>query len=229
MVKSPSCRKTKEIMNLYFISGLGADKRIFQNLVLPEVFRIYYIEWVAVSENETMESYCRRLSSQINQQEPFSLVGVSFGGVIAVELAKLLSPVQTVLVSSFCYKEEVPWFYILIGKSGIYKMLPPRILLRPNNIAFRLFGAYKPEIKILLKNILEDTDPAFFEWAIRQLFSWDNHWKPANLIRIHGTADKILPYKKIMGAIPVKGGEHLMVYSKSAIVSQILTEKLRIV
>ena len=213
-------------MNLYFISGLGADKRIFQNLVLPEVFKIYYIEWVAVSENESMESYCKRLSSQINQQEPFSLVGLSFGGVIATELSKFLSPVQTVLISSFCFKKEVPWFYILLGNSGIYKILPPRFLLKPNNIAFRLFGAYKPEIKNLLTNILEDTDPAFFEWAIRQLFSWDNHWKPANLLRIHGTADKILPYKKIMNAIPVKEGEHLMVYSKSAIVSQILAENL---
>ena len=120
----------------------------------------------------------------------------------------------------------MPWFYVLLGNSGIYKILPPRFLLKPNNIAFRLFGAYKPEIKNLLTNILEDTDPAFFEWAIRQLFSWDNHWKPANLLRIHGTADKILPYKKIMNAIPVKEGEHLMVYSKSAIVSQILTENL---
>jgi pimeloyl-ACP methyl ester carboxylesterase len=213
-------------MNLYFISGLGADKRIFQNLVLPEVFKIYYIAWVPVSENESMESYCRRLSSQINQQEPFTLVGVSFGGVIAIELSKFLSPVQTVLISSFCFKKEVPWFYILLGESRIYKILPPRLLLRPNNIAFRLFGAYKPEIKNLLKNIFEDTDPAFFEWAIRQLFSWDNHWTPAKLIRIHGTADKILPYKEIMNAIPVKDGEHLMVYSKSAIVSRILIEKL---
>jgi len=213
-------------MNLYFISGLGADKRIFQNLVLPEVFKIHYIEWVAVSEKETMESYCTRLSAQINLEEPFSLVGLSFGGIIAIEMSKFLSPVQTVLISSFCLKKEVPWYYILLGKSRIYKILPPRFLLRPNNIAFRLFGAYKPEIKNLLRHIFQDTDPAFFEWAIRQLALWDNHWKPANLIRIHGTADKILPYKEIMNAIAVKDGEHLMVYSKSAIISQILKEKL---
>jgi hypothetical protein len=156
-------------------------------------------------------------------------VGLSFGGVIAIELSKFLSPVQTVLISSFCFKKEVPWFYILLGKSRIYKILPPRMLLRPNNIAFRLFGAYKPEIKNLLKNIFEDTDPQFFEWAIRQLFSWDNHWKPVNFVRIHGTADKILPYKAIMQAIPVKDGEHLMVYSKSAIVSEILTKNLQVV
>ena len=213
-------------MNLYFISGLGADSRIFQNLVLPEAFKIHYMEWIPVSKDETMKSYCWRLSSQIDQQEPFTILGLSFGGVIAIELSKFLHPVQTVLISSFCFKKEAPWFYILIGKSRIYKILPLRILLRPNNIAFRLFGAYKPDMKNLLRQILEDTDPAFFEWAIRQLFSWDNHWKPANLVRIHGTADKILPYKKIMQAIPVPGGEHLMTYSKSAMVSAILTEKL---
>jgi hypothetical protein len=215
-------------MNLYFISGLGADKRIFQNLMLPDTFKIHYIEWLTVSENETMESYCKRLSSQIDRDQPFSLIGLSFGGVIAIELSKLLAPVQTVLISSFCFKKEVPWFYILIGKSGIYKIISPRILLKPNNIVFRLFGAYKPEVKNLLKNILQDTDPDFFEWAIRHLFSWDNEWKPDNLLRIHGTADKILPYKKIMNAIPVEGGEHLMVYSKSAVVSQVLKENLKI-
>ena len=153
-------------------------------------------------------------------------VRLAFGGVIAIEMSKFLSPVQTVLISSFCFKKEVPWYYILLGKSRIYKILPPRMLLRPNNIAFRLFGAYKPEIKNLLKNIFQDTDPVFFEWAIRQLASWDSHWKPASLIRIHGTADKILPYKEIMNAIAVKDGEHLMVYSKSAVISRILTEKL---
>ncbi len=213
-------------MNLYFISGLGADSRIFQNLELPNAFKIHYIEWLPVSENESMESYCRRLSSQINQQEPFSLVGLSFGGVVAIEMSKFLKPSQTVMISSFCFKKEVPWFYILIGKSRIYKIIPPRLLLRPNNMAFRLFGAYKPEIKNLLRHILQDTDPVFFEWAIKQMFSWDNHWKPDNLIRIHGTADKILPYKAIMQAIPVKGGEHLMTFSKSAVVSQILAERL---
>lgn len=213
-------------MNLYFISGLGADSRIFQNLILPDAFNIHHIKWIPVSENESMESYCRRLSTQIDQQEPFTLIGLSFGGVIAVEMSKFLSPVQTVLISSFCFKNEVPWFYILIGKSRIYKIIPPRLLLKPNNMAFRLFGAYKPEVKSLLTHILQDTDPVFFEWAIKQLFSWDNHWKPANLIRIHGTADKILPYKEVMQAITVKGGEHLMTYSKSALVSQILTENL---
>ncbi|MEJ0082498.1 MAG: hypothetical protein WDM78_16440 [Puia sp.] len=95
-------------MNLYFISGLGADKRIFQNLVLPEVFKIYYIDWVTVSENESMESYCRRLSSQINTLEPFSLVGLSFGGVIAIEMSKFFLRYRRCWYPVFALRKKCP-------------------------------------------------------------------------------------------------------------------------
>jgi pimeloyl-ACP methyl ester carboxylesterase len=214
-------------MNLYFISGLGADKRVFQKLILPDSFTVHYIDWLPVSADESLESYCRRLSEQVDQKQPFSLVGLSFGGVISIEMSKFLIPVQTVLISSFCLTKEVPWFYVFLKKTRLYRLLPIRLILKPNNMVFRLFGAYKPAVKELLKNILEDTDPKFFAWALKQLFSWNNNWKPANLVRIHGTADKVLPYKTNMDAITVVGGEHLMVYSKWETVSEILKENLR--
>lgn len=215
-------------MNLYFISGLGADKRIFQKLVLPDIFKIHYIDWQPVSAEETLETYCRKLSEQIDQRQPFSLVGLSFGGIVSIEMSKFLSPVQTVIISSFCVQKEVPKFYVFLKQTGLYKLLPLRLLLKPNHFVYRLFGAYKPSMKNLLKNILQDTDPGFFVWAVRQLFTWDNKWKPPNLVRIHGKADRILPFKANMEAIPVEGGEHLMVYNQSEIVSDILKGNLRL-
>ena len=215
-------------MNLYFISGLGADKRIFQKLVLPEVFRVHYINWIPVSEHETLEIYCRKLSTQIDREHPFSLIGLSFGGIVAIEMSKFLLPVQTVIISSFCVQREVPKFYVFLKQTGLYKLLPLRLLLKPNHFVYRLFGAYKPSMKNLLKSILQDTDPVFFVWAVGQLFSWNNKWIPPNLVRIHGKADRILPFKANMEAIPVEGGEHLMVYNHSEIVSDILKENLRL-
>jgi len=213
-------------MNLYFISGLGADKRVFQNLVLPTTFQIYYIEWVPVSADESLESFCRRLSVQIDQTQPYTLIGLSFGGVVAIEMSKFLTPVQTVMISSFCFKKEVPLFYKFIANTGMYRLLPTRLMMRPNSFVFWLFGAYNSNAKNMLVKILRDTDPGLFSWAIKQLFSWENNWKPPNLLRIHGTADKVLPFKSNMGAIPVEGGGHLIVYSKPEIVSEILAKNL---
>src|SRR5450755_2565194 len=107
-------------MNLYFISGLGADKRVFQKLILPDIFKIHHIELVTVSTDESIETYCRRLSRQIDQERPFILIGLSFGGIIAVQMSKFLSPVQTVIISSFCLKNEIPKFYVFLAKTGIY-------------------------------------------------------------------------------------------------------------
>jgi len=214
-------------MNLYFISGLGADKRVFQKLILPDLFIIHHIEWVHVSGHESMDSYCRRLSQQIDQTQPFILIGLSFGGLIAIRMSSFLSPVQTVIISSFCFKREVPAFYIFLSMTRLYRLLPARFLLKPNNILFRLFGANEPVKRKMLKSILEDTDPVLFRWAVKQLFSFENNWKPESFLHIHGTADKILPLNARMDAIPVEGGEHLMVYSKAEVVSELLNQNLR--
>jgi pimeloyl-ACP methyl ester carboxylesterase len=216
-------------VNIYFISGLGADKRIFRKLKLPEFFNIHYIEWVSVREEESLESYCNRLSEQIDQTKPFTLIGISFGGMIAIELSKKLKPIQTIIISSFCCKKEVSKFYIFLGKTGLMRLIPTGILLQPNRIVYWLFGANNSDERQLLKNILRDTDPHFYRWAVKQLFSWDNSWKPEGLIHIHGTADKIIPFSTKMDAIPVEGGEHLMVYSKAEIVNDLLKQNLQYV
>src|SRR5450432_61053 len=213
-------------MNLYFVSGLGADKRIFQKLKLGDEWIVHHVEWVPVRDDETLETYCRSLSDQIDRTKPFILVGLSFGGIIAIQLAKFLSPVQTVIISSFCLKEEVSRHYIFLGTTRTFRLLPVRFLLKPNKIIFRMFGANNPEEKNLLTQILLDTDAKFFRWAIYQLFSWENEWKPASFLHIHGTADKILHYRSNMAAIPVKGGQHLMVYNRAGEVSRILNDHL---
>ena len=118
-------------MDLYFISGLGADKRVFQKLILPDIFKIHHIVWTPISEGDSMEMYCKELSRQIDQTKPFILIGLSFGGLVAIQLSKMLRPVQTVIISSFCFRNEIPKFYVFLAKTRIYRIIPSRFLLRP--------------------------------------------------------------------------------------------------
>lgn len=87
-------------MNTYFISGLGANKRIFSKLKLNENINMIHIDWISPNKNESLASYAERLSKVIDLSQPFALVGVSFGGMIAVEMAKLLNPATTIIISS---------------------------------------------------------------------------------------------------------------------------------
>ncbi|HVY73524.1 MAG TPA: hypothetical protein VG890_01770, partial [Puia sp.] len=125
--------------NLYLISGLGADKRIFGKLGFPENYRIHYIEWAPFAEGESMEQYAAKLSGQIDQREPFSLIGLSFGGMLAVEISKILEPKHTVLISSVAGPFEFSWSYRLLGKLALPRIYHTHIFLRPSPIVFRLF------------------------------------------------------------------------------------------
>ena len=58
-------------MVLYFLSGLGADKRIFQKLNLPDQYTIVHIDWIKPVPNESIAAYAQRLSVVINQQDHF--------------------------------------------------------------------------------------------------------------------------------------------------------------
>ncbi|MCC6838309.1 MAG: alpha/beta hydrolase, partial [Bacteroidia bacterium] len=86
-------------MNIYCIPGMGVNERLFRNLKL-EGCRIHYIKWLTPFKNETLQQYAIRLSEQIDQSQPFCLIGVSFGGLCAIEISKKLNPAQTFLVSS---------------------------------------------------------------------------------------------------------------------------------
>ncbi len=213
-------------MNLYFISGLGADKRVFQKLQIPEPFNIHHVEWMPVQPTDSLSEYCSRLTEQIDLNEPFILAGLSFGGLVAIELARKIKPVQTVLISSISSTNEVGNIYTLLSKLKLQKIIPMRLFLKPSPILYRLFGAHTNEEKNLLNNILLDTDPLFFQWAMGRMFAWKNEWKPDRLLHIHGTSDKILPFNKNMRAIRVEGGEHLMVYSKAQEISRLLQAHL---
>ena len=84
-------------MTAYFISGIGADYRMFTHIRLPEGYQAVYIHWIPPKKKEPLGAYASRLIAQIDTAEPFVLIGLSLGGIMAVEIAKRYPPVCTPL------------------------------------------------------------------------------------------------------------------------------------
>ena len=102
---------------VYFISGLGADWRMFQFLKLPDHIAQYQVKWLEpLSFDEPLENYAKRLVPQIDDPTPI-LVGFSFGGLVAIELAKIIKPLRTIVISSLATRYALPWYYKLAGKT----------------------------------------------------------------------------------------------------------------
>jgi pimeloyl-ACP methyl ester carboxylesterase len=211
-------------MKCYCISGLGADKRAFKYLSINH--ELIHVEWIKTFKNESTSSYSKRLSEQINTDEPFLLLGLSFGGLIAGELAKLLHPEKVIHISSITNKRHLPFLFRLIGATGIHKLIPASLMSPPMGLANWFFGIKNPENKKLLKEIIDDTDKDFLKWAIGRLLSDEVIVASENLIRIHGTNDKLLPLREKDGVIKIDGGGHFMVIEQADEVSKELNNIL---
>lgn len=214
-------------MNTYFISGLGADKRIFSKLKLNEKINIIYIDWINPVKNESLSAYAERLSKVIDKSQPFALVGVSFGGMIAVEIAKILKPTTTVIISSTMLSMHLPALYRFAGKLGLLKLIPAKFLKSSNKLTQNYyFGTRSGSEKALLSNIIKDTDPYFLKWAIGSILSWENKIKPERIFHIHGTNDKILYSRKATPDFVIENGTHFMIYQNASEISGIIDKLL---
>jgi pimeloyl-ACP methyl ester carboxylesterase len=213
-----------ESMNpIYLISGLGADYRVFQNIDFKH-FTPVHIQWIAPQENETMKSYATRLTDQIYVQNPI-IIGVSFGGMLAVEISQLIDCKQVIIISSAKTRDDIPLFYRFLMGLGIHKLLPISWLKWMNPFTYWMFGIKTKEEKMLLKGIINDTDPQFLFWAIDAILKWDNKVIPDNLVHIHGENDKMLPISSNTKVnFRIKDGGHLMVYNRAGEIGDLLSK-----
>ena len=211
---------------IYLLSGLGADHRIFQHLHFGP-FTPKHIHWLEPNPQEPLTDYARRLSAQIEGEAPI-LLGVSFGGMVAVEIAKQRQCQTVILISSAATRAEVPAVYRNAGRLCLHRLLPVPLLKQANFLTYWFFGMHTAAERALLKNILRDTDGRFLRWAMDAIVRWENTETLPNLLRLHGTADRILPIRNIRHVdARIPGGGHLMIFNRAGEINEALLRLLR--
>lgn len=206
---------------IYFLSGLGADERIFSRLEFPDC-EVIYLPWIAPEKEETLPSYAQRMAMQIPENEPFLLAGISFGGMLATEIVKTRRPEKLLLFSTAKTKRELPLWYRIGGKLGVYRLIPKQLLRRANRFTYYLFGVSDPEDKLLLKTIMQESNTHFIRWAMGAIVHWKNEEEPTHFLHIHGTTDRILPFRKIKNAIAIENAGHFMTHTHAREVNYII-------
>ncbi len=207
-------------MKIYCFSGLGADKRAFRYLNLAP-HELVHIDWIDHLQNETLEQYALRIKPDISSDEPFALMGLSFGGMVAIEVAKHMKPEKLIVISSIVSKDEMPFKYKLAGQLRLHNLIPVWFFKHPTRLTNYFFGARTEKAKKLLTNILKSTDYVFLKWAIGAMLNWENTVKP-NCVRIHGTEDHILPIDSLRINHRIEDGGHFMIVQKADELSQII-------
>jgi len=212
-------------MQVYFISGLGADRSVFQLLNL-DFCKPVFIDWIKPRHKESLQHYALRLKEAYFIADDAVIVGLSFGGMLATEIAKEFPATKIILLSSSKTKNEIPAFYKLGKHLPVYKWSTHFIQKAIMQALVYRFGVHSKTGKDIYSNVVSNTNISFNNWAIWALLHWNNTTIPANVTHVHGTADKILPYKNVTANITIASGGHLMVMENAAEISAILRQLL---
>ena len=211
-------------MDIYCIPGLGADERLFKNLRIAKA-TLKYIHWVNPLENDDISSYANQLISQIDQSQPFSLLGVSLGGILAIELSSKINPEKVFVISSVKSSKEFPFYFKLMRWMKVKYLISSKLLKSSKPLIELFFGKMKKKDKILINKMIDDADDIFTPWAAKSIIEWqskDDLTPFYKVIQIVGDKDLIFRYAVIKDCMVIKGGTHVMILDKALEISEIV-------
>jgi len=200
---------------------LGADEKAFAKIEVPGC-QLEHLHWLAPEKNEPIDKYAKRMAAQIKDEKPI-LMGLSFGGMLCIEISKLMHVEKVILISSIPSHKHLPWWMKTAGKLRLNRVLPIRAYTNTLEPVQNYFmGAKTKDELAIVRHYRKNVQQELLDWSVDVILNWKNDWQPPNLLHIHGDADRIFPYKKTQPNFVVKGGSHFMIFSKAKEVNECL-------
>jgi pimeloyl-ACP methyl ester carboxylesterase len=216
-------------MNIYLIPGLGGDKRMYASQ-LRRYPNTKVLEFFRPKLNESLKSYAKRLAEGIDASEPFILLGVSLGGIMAIEISKFIKPEKIISISSVQTRKQIPFYMRWFKFFPLQKFIPGKFYMWMFFLLLRFKKGFQKTNHIIetLRNMAMDTDSRFVYWAVHRVVNWQNMKVSNNLISVHGDADLLFPIGDRKIDYVVEGGGHPMLLTHAVAVNKILDEILGI-
>lgn len=194
---------------LILLPGLGVDAQMFEaqrvrfpNLEVPD--------WLTPLKNETLESYAQRFAESLAYNENCFIGGLSFGGMLAAEMSKQISPRKLLLIASALSFSEVRPLLRIAARLARWV---PKSVFRPNvmpiKLASRLFGLRTESQRLLFDEIASAASPELIHWGLQAMVGWSGMEPDLPVARLHGAQDRIIPPLNDGSQTLIPGAGHL--------------------
>jgi pimeloyl-ACP methyl ester carboxylesterase len=219
-------RGQEEKKVIYLIPGQGSDYRLYDNLNIDKAYDVRYIHHCTPVEGTSMREYALELSYQIDTNNPYIIIGVSLGGMLATEMADFLNPEKVIVISSAKCRDELPGRYRFQKSVPLYKLVSGNVSKKG---ALFLQPLVEPDSKNeeeIFQSMLENKDPDFLKRTIAMIMEWERSQYNKCIIHIHGTKDRTIPIRRINYSYIIEGGSHMMVLTRGDEISKLVNEVL---
>ena len=198
-------------IHVYLMPGMAANSTIFKNISLSEDrFELHLLDWFVPDKGMTLSGYARKMCEAIIHEDAV-ILGVSFGGILVQEMAKIRSFKKVIIISSVKSKTELPKRLIFARYTRIHKLLPTGIVNNIELLSKYAFGETVTKRLELYEQYLSIRDKYYLDWSIDQIVNWSQTTYHPDIVHIHGEKDAVFPIQHIKKCIMVENGTHTMI------------------
>ena len=179
-------------MRVFLITGFALDRRAFSLMNLPgEVYRT--VDLIPVRKGESLREYALRMAGEIGLTPGDIIGGVSLGGMLALEMARVVDVAGVIIIASATHPRFIrkrfkiwaplaPW----VPEGVIRRIftLIPRILALQNMLS--------PEGQALLADIMGRFPPSLLKAFPMMIMRWEGCRPPAKFVHIHSDGDWLI-------------------------------------
>ena len=210
----------------FLLPGIASDAELLAPQARRLGPRLVVPPWVRpAAKEETLPAYARRFARTLELPEdghPYAVGGVSFGGMLALELARVLDPKPAVIVlissarsgdaipGSLWYAEKLaavldPWWMKELSRAAAGTLTWLGDAGNAEGVA-----ASAERFRAMVGRL----DPLFFQWSIDACTRWEGpgpltEYLPP-IAQIHGSEDGVVRCVPEQCDVVVEGAGHLM-------------------
>ena len=210
----------KKSRKLILLGGMTPGGRIYRRLT-PLISNYEFIEWVNPGDDQTVQEYAYRIKKLIKDPQDCDVLGVSFGGIVAQELARIIEAERCYIVSSLCCYEELNLAHKTMSK------VPPVLLNQLLASSVKMFSTLQAtnvsKVTSRLKKLVGD-EGGWYRWAALAVAKW----KPSKdvgsdvtFIRIHGDSDSTFKRGHIFSDYVIEGATHVLALTHAKELAQL--------
>lgn len=177
---------------IVLLPGLGADTRMFDPLRAAGI-NVQTPAWIEPHPRESLAEYAARFARAIDPGPVFG--GASFGGMLALEIARHLRPRTIILLGSCTTPRRLRPGATLLERAS--RPLPDRLLrtLMHSQIGIGRLGPMDAHTRSALHEMVCQAPLSFIRWGLRAIMTWpgvhpDSLASP--LLVLHGECDRII-------------------------------------
>ncbi len=180
---------------LYILPGMGTNNAMYEG-PWRELSGVVYLNWPKLEKEISINEIAQRIIEENSIESSDWVGGSSLGGMVSLEISKILGNPQVILLGSAMHINEITPLLMKLAK---FTHLTPVGFLQ-------MISGSAP---MRVSQVFANSDPDLIRKAGHALRKWEGgESTQAKILRIHGSRDLIIPCPK--EAHIIHGGGHII-------------------